>query len=544
MRSGRDRPFEHLSRAMTVIIFTLAQRWLYRLSVRERLVLATYAIDPPRADRHSSEPGEPDQPRTWDEVVWMLRQAERLQRALIRRAVHGCGDFVELGELAKPGGELAAAFEEAADLLRQLHLQDEEGAHVAPMALTELVGQRRNGLSLTQLRAARDLSLVHELTDDMGRRRQLDEQTGGAEQRWNVRWEASGRFRATPELDGDHGVDVPAVQGWAPHPAAIPSALSRWTTTPRRARIKWANPPPPPAMPRLLPPDGVCRPYISPEQARSAFRAQPDRLAEVVETVSRLSASYPPTAIPTLIAERVTLLQKDEPQLPDLGDVFDQPYKWTWSTTAEWVPTRAVVNTPDRKWGEFDRSGLTRGSRWIPERAGELLAVPMAGLPRFLATHFAGRADDSYVGLRRIPGPAGALYDLDFGGSHRTHLSRILDLPWMFAVTTLVELPRRVANLQMISGGGIEGAESIIELWEGLLRRGIIRGQLARQQPTWIAELSLDYALAPWVLLPAAHATLYNQRYELLYPGALHTEGIPVAALDSHDAWTSWLTTR
>jgi hypothetical protein len=46
------------------------------------------------------------------------------------------------------------------------------------------------------------------------------------------------------------------------------------------------------------------------------------------------------------------------------------------------------------------------------------------------------------------------------------------------------------------------------------------------------------------MLLPADRATAYNQRYELIYPGALAAAGIPDGALQSPSAWRSWLTQR
>jgi hypothetical protein len=57
-----------------------------------------------------------------------------------------------------------------------------------------------------------------------------------------------------------------------------------------------------------------------------------------------------------------------------------------------------------------------------------------------------------------------------------------------------------------------------------------------------VVEFRIEYALAPWLLLPADRATAYNQRYELLYPGAWAGAGIPEAALRSAEAWRSWLT--
>lgn len=126
------------------------------------------------------------------------------------------------------------------------------------------------------------------------------------------------------------------------------------------------------------------------------------------------------------------------------------------------------------------------------------------------------------------------------GGSHRTHLSRILDLPWLFAQTTLVSVPRRISSVAITPGeGGLQACRETVRRWQGCLDRQIITGRLEGQD--WIVDLRLHQALAPWVVLPAAVAVAYNQRYELLYPGALEAIGIPPGVYDSAQTWHRWL---
>jgi hypothetical protein len=531
LRSGRYRRTAHLTRWSTALVFTLATRWLDRLRVRDRLVLATRAVG--SADRK-------DGPAAWTDVTGMLWQADQLQRALVHRVVDDADRFVDVAELRRPGLQLAAAMKEAGNLLRQLHMQnDPRLAEVDTMVLPELDGHPAR-LSLGQLRAARDLGQVHVMTADMSRRADaVVAATGTDAGRWAVRWEPSGRFDAEPISDG--GWDGPAVRGWAAHPAAVADELGRWSTPPRPAEITWRDAPPS-SMARLCVLTPSPTPYVTEDQANAAFMAQPDRLADVVAEIDSLRRSCPPARVPDEVAARAARLQAEEPQLPDL---FAPEEPWARTTTVEWVRTRAVVRTPDGVWGRFDGVEPERHAEWIPERTAELLAVRYADVPAYLARHFAAHSESGAVQLLRVPGPAGPLYTAGSGGSHRVHLCRILGLPWMFAVTTMMSLPRRIETTAVTPREhGPEGCRATAELWRGLLDRGIVRGELISRYSNWVVELRLGYALAPWMLLPADRATAYNQRYELIYPGALAAAGIPDGALQSPSAWRSWLTQR
>jgi hypothetical protein len=115
----------------------------------------------------------------------------------------------------------------------------------------------------------------------------------------------------------------------------------------------------------------------------------------------------------------------------------------------------------------------------------------------------------------------------------------------MFSMTTMMSLPRRIETTAVTPAEhGPEGCRETAALWRGLLARGLVRGELIPRYSDWVVELRIEYALAPWMLLPADRATAYNQRYELLHPGALAAEGIPDAALRSPAEWRSWLTVR
>jgi hypothetical protein len=507
-------------------VFTLATRWLPRLPVWDRLTLATRAIG-----------GVEEAPGAWNDVTALLWQADQLQKALVRRVVDDAAAFIDVSELRRPGLQLAAAMKEAGNLLRQQHLQDDaRRAEVDTMVLPDRVGERR--FTLAELRVARDLGQVHVMTADMARRAAAVAAAGGTDAaQWAVRWDPSGRFDAEPVPDGDS--DRPAVRGWVAHPSIVADELGRWSTRPRLAEVTWRGRPPSPGS-RLCTFTSAAAPRVTEQQAAAAFMARPDLVAEIVAEIDSLRRSVPRDRIAEEVAVRAARLQAEEPQLPDL---FAPGDSWACTRAVEWVQTRAVVRTPDGVWGRFDhdRSG-DDPERWIPDRTAELLAVGYADVPAYLTRHFGAHSEAGAVQLLRIPGPAGPLYAVG-AGSHRAHLCRILGLPWMFSVTTMMSLPRRIETTAVTPAEhGPDGARETAALWRGLLARGLVRGELITRYSDWVVEFRIEYALAPWLLLPADRATTYNQRYQLLHPGAWADAGIPDVALRSPEAWRSWLT--
>jgi hypothetical protein len=529
-RSGKQRR-AHLARWSTAVVFTLATRWLPRLPVRDRLTLATRAVAG-TGDGAVDGAG----PATWNAVTALLWQADQLQKALVHRVVDDADAFVDVSELRRPGLHLAATMKEAGNLLRQQYLQDDpRRAEVDTMVLPEREGEEPARLTLAQLRAARDLGQVHVMTADMARRAAAVAAVSPSDAaRWSVRWDPSGRFDAEPVQDADG----PGVRGWVAHPSIVADELGRWSARPRPAEVTWRGAPPAPSR-RLCTFTSAAMPRVTEEQAAAAFMARRDLIAEIVAEIDSLRRSFPQDRLREEVAARAARLQAEEPQLPDL---FAPSDSWACTRAVEWVRTRAVVRTPDEEWGRFDRDDPEQAARWVPDRTSELLAVGYADVPAYLTRHFGAHSESGAVQLLRIPGPAGPLYTVT-AGSHRAHLCRILGLPWMFSVTTMLSLPRRIETTAVTpTEHGPEGGRETAALWRGLLARGLVRGELIPRYSDWVVEFRIEYALAPWLLLPADRATAYNQRYELLHPGALADAGIPDAALRSPEAWRSWLT--
>jgi hypothetical protein len=519
----------HLARWSTAVVFTLATRWLTRLPVWDRLTLATRAVE-----RTEKSPA----PAAWNDVTALLWQADQLQKALVRRVVDDADPFVDVAELRRPGLHLAATMKEAGNLLRQQYLQDDpRRAEVETMVLPDHEGEGPARLTLAQLRAARDRGQVHVMTADMARRAAAVAAVSASDPvRWSVRWDPSGRFDAEPVPDGDG--DRPGVRGWVAHPSIVADELGRWSARPRPAEVGWRGAPPSPSA-RLCTFTSAAMPRVTEEQAAAAFMARRDLIAEIVAEIDSVRRSVPQDGLREEVTARADRLQAEEPQLPDL---FAPSDSWACTRAVEWVRTRAVVRTPDEVWGRFDRDDPEQAARWIPDRTAELLAVGYADVPAYLTRHFGAHSESGAVQLLRIPGPAGPLYTVS-AGSRRAHLCRVLGLPWMFSVTTMLSLPRRIETTAVTPAEhGPEGARETAALWRGLLARGLVRGELIPRYSDWVVEFRIEYAAAPWLLLPADRATAYNQRYELLYPGALADAGIPDSALGSPEAWRSWLT--
>jgi hypothetical protein len=374
------------------------------------------------------------------------------------------------------------------------------------------------------------------LTDDMQRRAEAapSAASGSASRTrvWSVQWEPTGHYTATADAD--------FIRGWAAHPEVVTDELGNWDTPPSRPEVRWEGRKP-------LPQNLLCEGHPSnlgdwphrcgDEQVKRLFYARSERLAEVVAAVEVLRNRWSDTEVPAQIAARAAELQQQEPPLPNIPDelIPNGNAIWATSSTAEWVPTRSIVRGASGEgWGEFDPSE-------IESRATKLLVAADINLPEYLARYFAGVGGKVLpVPLLRIPGPAGPLYLGNTGGRHRIHQFRILGLPWLFAATTLIPLPRKVKINDVAHDWDV--CEETVRLWQGLVDSEVVRGRLNRPSRLLATTLQLDYAPALWLLLPAELATCYNQRYELLHPGALGAAGVPAAALESTDAWRNWLT--
>ena len=153
--------------------------------------------------------------------------------------------------------------------------------------------------------------------------------------------------------------------------------------------------------------------------------------------------------------------------------------------------------------------------------------------------------------LDAVPGPAGPLYTLTTDGHHRTHLARLLDLPFLLAEVTVHTLPRHVALRTVVANEPDRPDDRVTddellprwELWEGLRRRGLIEADTDDSRYWSLTTLQCRRLPAVWWLSSAAVAARVNAEYERLYPGALATLGVPTETGTNPEAWTTWLTT-
>lgn len=206
---------------------------------------------------------------------------------------------------------------------------------------------------------------------------------------------------------------------------------------------------------------------------------------------------------------------------------------WAAGESAAWVRTDAIVHAIDEVRDDFDRSEASRGPIWIPRAARELLTTRPEQLAAFLRRHL---AEEPPVYLSVINGPAGPLDNVSSGGAHRTHLFRILGLPWMIAKLYARFPPRRFDVASVIdTAKGMTEVERVGRGWHTLLKRGLLHGHIRYEGP--FAVLDLDHVPAPWVLGDAELASAYNTAYERVYPGALSKLEIPATALTNRQAW-------
>ena len=189
----------------------------------------------------------------------------------------------------------------------------------------------------------------------------------------------------------------------------------------------------------------------------------------------------------------------------------------------DWVDPTAIVNAGSLPWGDFGRHR--------PEQMAlitrRLLTAqdPTAAAVRTFA--------EEPMQLDRVQGPAGPIYEVGSNGMHRTHLARLLPLPWVFADVRLIPLPATVRPFH-------HHQDELAWLWRGLLRRSLVAGQLTTEP---VVRLELDWAAAPWLLTTAKTACAINQAYERVYPGAWEAIGVPAGTATDPQRWTAWLTT-
>ncbi|GGP80246.1 hypothetical protein [Streptomyces melanogenes] len=511
-KDGRPRP-PHLARRLTSILLHLAVRRGLGQPPAERAQIIRALTTAQESDT-SARAGS-----LWHEATEELYQWDQVVAAAGRHAAAAVEGHLDGGELRDAAQQAADRITQARKLLHEWHgeraeypLDEELLAHVLRPAPSLLALARRRG-DLQQLEA------------DLARRPVHLDRPGGT---WAATWHKDGTLTA-------HRDDGLRVRGWSATPDATGQALQSFEATTRHSpkitlTLHGERPD--------IPATGDDSPGIDQMDVLRAFDADRAALDATVAAITQLQRTWPKHEIDDRVRASTARLQAHAPQSPHFNlDNRQQEHAWAAAESAAWVPTDAIVAAIDEVWGDFDRSEVSRGPVWIPRAARELLTTKPERLAPFLRHHL---AENPPVYLSVINGPAGPLYNVSSGGAHRTHLFRILGLPWMIAKLH-ARIPARRFDVASVidTAKGMDEAEYVGRGWRTLLERGLLHGRLHYEGA--FAVLDLDHAPAPWLLGDAALASAYNTAYERVYPGALTELGIPDTALTGRKAWEQWL---
>ncbi|MFF4534268.1 hypothetical protein ACFY1P_33975 [Streptomyces sp. NPDC001407] len=511
-KDGRPR-LTHLARRLTSVLLQFAVRRGRGQPPAERAQLVRSLTEVRESDTSAREGyllhQATDELYLWDQVV---AAAGRHAAA----AVEGHLDGDELRDAAQ---QAAQRITQARELLREWHsdraeypLDEELLAHVLRPAPSLLARARRRG-DLQRLEA------------DLARRPVHLDRPGGT---WAATWHSDGTLAA-------HRDDGLCVRGWSATPDAVEQALQPFEATSRhRPKITLTVHGERPEGPA----GGSDAPGIDRADVLRAFDADRAALDATVAAITQLQRAWPEHEISDRVRAATAQLQTSAPQSPHFN-LYNRQREHTWAAgeSAAWVRTDAIVHAIDKVWGDFDRSEASRGPSWIPRATRELLTTKPEQLAAFLRHHL---AEQPAISLNVINGPAGPLYSVSMGGAHRTHLFRILGLPWMIAKLYAPIPPRRFDVASVIdTAKGTTEVERVGRGWQSLLQRGLLHGRIRHEGA--FAVLDLDHAPAPWLLADATLASAYNTAYQRVYPGALTELGIPATALTGRTAWEQWL---
>jgi hypothetical protein len=243
------------------------------------------------------------------------------------------------------------------------------------------------------------------------------------------------------------------------------------------------------------------------------------------------------------LAEQADRLNATDPQLPlnyqpdKVGPPANHDHRG-FACTVHWVPASWVVATSCPVWGEF---GTHRPG--VPLDIARGLAAA-ADLDAF--TH---RLFTDEMNLIRIAAWAGPLYRIGVNGIHRVHTARMLGLPWLAVSVDYEAVPPSWDLISILSTSHRprqsleQRATERLALINGLIRRGVIDGELIAEADERWPTLRCRRLPAPWLLHASEDATTVNAIYESRYPGALAQLGIPTEIGTEPTAWTAWLTT-
>jgi hypothetical protein len=290
---------------------------------------------------------------------------------------------------------------------------------------------------------------------------------------------------------------------------------------------------------RSFPRAGFGYPFDFTEDIKSLLSVGHPRLDELLEHLTTIRREIPTSeaGLQGWIDERAAQLQLGSPQVPTIqafgGDFAVENLTLPKSRLrglaefCDWVDPRLIVCTPDRVWNDFGG------------RRSEVVPAIVRGV-REAATDDARRAwisqmywADSLPDLIRVEGPAGPIYDICTGGSHRTHAARILDLPCVPAEVHLAEPSYPTAP-------GFPW-EVMDQIWNRLRVRHVLTAEVVPSEDLGVVWLPRKVS-GQWMLLAPGLAVSVNRAYEQLYPGSLsRLTGVPAEDLVDEQRWTAAL---
>ncbi|NUS81833.1 MAG: hypothetical protein HOY75_03520 [Streptomyces sp.] len=511
-KDGRPRP-THFARRFTSILLQFAARRGRGQPPAERAQIVRSLTTVQESDTSAREG------YLWHQATSELYLWDQVVAAAGQHAAAAVEGHLDGDELRDAAQQAAHRITQARDLLHEWHSERAE----YPLDEELLAGVLRPAPSL--LARARRRGDLQRLEADLARRPVHLDRPGGT---WAATWHGDGNLTA-------HRDDGLCVRGWSATPDAAEQVLQSFEASSRhRPQITLTVHGERPEAPAA----GSDPPGIGRMDVLRAFDADRAALDATVAAITQLQLAWPEPEISDRVRAATTQLQTSAPQSPHFNLYNRQrEHDWAAGESAAWVRTDAIVQAIDKVWGDFDRSEVSRGPSWIPRATRELLTTKPEQLAAFIRHHL---AEEPAISLSVINGPAGPLYNVSMGGAHRTHLFRILGLPWMIAKLYARIPPRRFDVASVIdTSKGMTEVERVGRGWHTLLERGLLHGSIRYEGD--FAVLDLDHALAPWLLGDAALASAYNTAYERVYPGALTELGIPATALTGRKAWEQWL---
>ncbi|MEU2043690.1 hypothetical protein [Nocardia niwae] len=262
------------------------------------------------------------------------------------------------------------------------------------------------------------------------------------------------------------------------------------------------------------------------------------------EQLSQLRTRIPaePQDLVAWLGEQTEQVNATAPQVGEVA-VFDGKGSVGYEPSREleacseclcWVDPRAIVSTPDRRWGEFDRMEV--GRRSLVGFCETLRAADTtAGLEDWIDAFTIGRLRQP-VRLTRVEGPAGPVYVLRADGTHRAHFARVFGLPLLALVRTSA-LPRPLHVVDRPDIPGVDRFRRWGALWGGLRKHSLLDVE-GDPEPAWFTRWTPTRLCADWMLLPPSAAVEVNRAYDRVYPGALEeATGLPGEVLFDAQGW-------